>query len=176
MDNFLDQNQIRGSPALRRELTARTNCKSIRGTCPSRGCDVGGANGFQVGQKNRKRRHLYGTNMAQNHHLDGINMAKMEVQKMPEIRIRDVDSEIKAIYQEKARANNQTLSAYMRSLLAKNLFTNEIEKRENKFYDVIHSLEEILSRQANVTENFHHDIEILIGNMLQGSDNIGDKK
>ncbi|PSA64119.1 hypothetical protein AF269_15860 [Listeria monocytogenes] len=25
--------------------------KSIRGNCPSRGCDVGGANVFQMGQK-----------------------------------------------------------------------------------------------------------------------------
>ncbi|EUJ16557.1 hypothetical protein [Listeria aquatica] len=60
-----------------------------------------------------------------------------------------------------------TLSAYMTSLLEKNMFTYEIEQRENKFYQVIEDLEIILSRQTEVMEKFHEDVQILMTSNIE---------
>lgn len=96
---------------------------------------------------------------------------------MAEIRIRDVDPQLKAYYEEKAASNNVKLSPYMKSILEKNLFTREIEKRESKFYGVISDLEIILSRQAEVMENFMKDIELLITmNIENGGESSHERK
>lgn len=94
-----------------------------------------------------------------------------------EIRIRDIDPKLKAYYEEKAKASDKKLSPYMKSLLEKNLFTEEIEKRESKFYSVISDLEIILSRQAEIMENFMKDIQILIAiNIENGGEDVLERK
>ncbi|MBC1420119.1 hypothetical protein [Listeria fleischmannii] len=86
---------------------------------------------------------------------------------MAEIRIHGVSEELKSHYKELAEDKKMSLSAYLLLLLKKNYFTQEIEQRENKFYEVIESLEKILLRQTEVTENFHHDLEIFISKIIE---------
>ncbi|MBC1567219.1 hypothetical protein [Listeria booriae] len=86
---------------------------------------------------------------------------------MAEIRVRGVSEVLKSHYAECAKDRNMSVSAYISSLLEKNYHTNEIEQRENKFYQVMADFETILSRQTEVMENFHQDVQILIANILE---------
>lgn len=87
---------------------------------------------------------------------------------MAEIKVRGVSEVLKSHYAACAKDRNMSLSAYISSLLEKNYHTNEMEQRENKFYQVMADFEIILSRQTEVMENFHQDVQILMANMLEG--------
>ncbi|ECJ9723939.1 hypothetical protein KQX72_14775 (plasmid) [Listeria monocytogenes] len=94
---------------------------------------------------------------------------------MSELRIRGIDEQLRAFYHEKAKECNMSVGNYLKMLLEKNIFTQEIEKRENKFYQVIEDLQIIIQRQAEVMENFHHDIQLMISSNILDEGDLNEK-